>query len=174
MPSQISTSAATTAAEEKLKIHGALGDLAAARPAAPPRSVSSASSSRNGSLGSAFDALGEGEQALFELRIAALSASPRGVAAVEADYGYDERRRRCANASPRNRNTRAPITLPLEKANWLATSTATTVSASACRAVTADAARQRDADAAAARWRPDTRTSDPKVSYAASLSTERC
>ena len=42
--------------------------------------------------GIVFDALREGQQALFELRIARLRA-PRGVAAVETDYGYDERRR---------------------------------------------------------------------------------
>src|SRR5664279_1703506 len=42
-----------------------------------------------------------------------------------------------ANARPRNRKTRAPITLPLEKANWLMTSTATMVSANATPAVTA-------------------------------------
>ncbi len=69
-----------------------------------------------------------------------------------------------ANASPRNRNTRAPTTLELEKANLLATSTATTVRTRAAAVVIGGAAASAPVNAAAARWRPNTRTSDPKVS----------
>ena len=76
MPSQISTSAAATAAEEKLKIQALLTTLlGSACWATAQRVVGQQFQERI--AGIVFDALGEGEQALFELRDTALRPAAR-------------------------------------------------------------------------------------------------
>ena len=94
MPSQISTRAATTAAEEKLKIAARSWRPCCGSACWATASVSAARRCRNGSLGCLFDALGEGQQALFELRDSCALGLARGVAAIETDHGDDQRRRR--------------------------------------------------------------------------------
>ena len=76
MPSQISASAATTAAEEKLKIHALLATFLRLGLLRHPQRVGGQQVQER-IAGIAFDPLGEGQQTLFELRILRLGLAAR-------------------------------------------------------------------------------------------------
>ena len=134
MPSHSSTSAAATAADEKLKIQEVLATSLGSACCATER-VSAASNSRKGSSGacSTRSVNVRRRSSNWGQWCSALRAAWRRLRRITGTMSAAPK----AKASPRKRNTRAPMTLGLENANLLATSTATTVRASAAAAVTA-------------------------------------
>src|SRR5215471_105980 len=134
VPSQTRTATENTATPEKPKI---IESLATDRGSAfcDTSSVSRASSSRKGSSGvcSSRSVKVRRRSSNCGCAASALRAAERRLRRITGITSAAP----MAAASPRKRKTRALTTLPLEKENWLITSTANTVRASAKPAVTA-------------------------------------